>query len=120
VTEDARFTSALPDTLTVRVGQTVRLPLTSALGSGNTWRAEVDGHSAQAGVEVSPAPRPEVLGGLPPSTSSATETLVVTGVRAGEALLRLVLGRSWQPDAPLARHRLAVRVTDAAAAETLP
>lgn len=109
--EDSRFTSALPGELSVAVGQTVRLPLVSALGSGNTWHAEVDGYAAQAAVEVSSPPRAEVLGGLPPSTSSAAETLVVTGIRAGEARLRLVLSRSWQPDTPLARHQLAVTVT---------
>lgn len=111
MTEDPRFTSVLPGELSIAVGQTLRLPLTSAMGSGNTWHAELDGSAAQVAVEVTGPPRAEVLGGLPPSTSSAAETLAVTGIRAGAARLRLVLSRSWQPDTPLAQHQLVVTVT---------
>jgi len=95
------------------VGQTTRLPLIGALGSGNTWQAEVTGEAIRVTVEFTSAGRAEAArGGPPPATSVASETLVVTAVRAGRARIRLRLGRAWQPDSPLAQHELEVTVTE--------
>ena len=116
-----RFTTDLPDTLTLRVGQVARVPLVGAMGAGNTWTATVDGEQVTARIEISPPPaqpdpamRPQASG-VPappvlPSSSQAGETLVVSAQSSGTVRVGLRLARSWTPDAALAEHALAVTV----------
>lgn len=94
-----RYTENLPGTLTMRAGQTLRVGLTGADGAGTRWTCEVAGTAVLASVAVIPTP----------SSSSATESLVVTGHEPGTAEVRLRLGRSWSPDA-IAEHHLRVTV----------
>lgn len=101
------WTADLPDVVHVDVGQVVTLPLVGALGAGNEWSAAADGDAVVAEVRVTPPPPPPAEG--PPSSTQAWETLVLTGVAAGSALVTLRLGRSWESD-DLARYELRVVV----------
>jgi hypothetical protein len=100
----SRWTDGLPDTLRVGVGQAVVLPLTGAVGAGNSWTA-TDDDAGVATTEVLLAPP-----ATPPAASSeASEVLVVTGVRPGRTVAHLRLGRSWETT-DLSRHDLAIDV----------
>jgi Chagasin family peptidase inhibitor I42 len=113
VVSDPRFTRGLPRSLTLAIGQSVRVPLEGAMGAGNTWQALAVGDTIEATVEViPPAGHDKPAGGLPPGTSAASEVLIVTGVRPGTATVSLRLGRSWEPETPLATHQLDVRVSE--------
>lgn len=102
------WTADLPAALHVGVGQVVTLPLAGAMGAGNTWSAWSDGSAVEVEVLVAP-PAPQPPQG-PPSSSHASETLVLTGAASGHAVVTLRLGRSWEPD-DLARHELTVEVS---------
>ena len=109
---DSRYTRDLPEHITLAVGQTVRIPLRGAMGAGNSWQARTDDHGVQAIIDVTPPKQPVPTGnGLPPATSAAAETLLVTGMSAAMARIQLSLGRSWQPGTLLAQHELEVIVT---------
>lgn len=108
---DTRFTAGLPQALTLTVGRTVQLPLRSAMGAGNSWQSRVDNDNVDARLVVLPPNRDDQpAGGLPPGTSSATEVLVLTGIRPGTATLTLRLGRPWEPGDPLAVHHIGLTV----------
>jgi hypothetical protein len=108
----SRFTDGLPDDLHVAVGQAVELPLTGAMGAGNTWTARTEGDAVRADIDVAAPPRSAAApGGPPPASTSARETLRITGLCPGSAVVHLLLGRSWEPDA-LAEHRLRVCVRE--------
>lgn len=118
----------LPEALTVHVGQVVLVPLPTGFGgAGNRWTAQVAGDTidpvARVAVEVLPPDRgvpgspvhsPGQTAQLPrpPASDEAAEVLTILGVRPGAVAVDLRLGRSWTPDQPLARHRLAVTVVD--------
>lgn len=104
----SRWTADLPDTLHVGVGQVVTLPLDAgAGGAGNRWSAWSDREAVAVEVLVAPPapPTPDA----PPSSSAASETLVLTGLATGRAVVTLRLGRAWEPE-PLATHDLTVDV----------
>lgn len=106
------FTANLPGDVSIAAGESVRLPLRGAMGAGNTWTVEdvVPAGVVDARIEIGPPPAPR---GPFPESSSAAETLVVSGRSPGQARIQLRLGRSWEPDRPLARHALTVAVIEA-------
>jgi hypothetical protein len=108
------FTHDLPENVTLRLAETMRIALPSAMGAGNTWQVSVDGMAAAATITVVPPPQPVGTseGGRPPSTSTAAEFLTITGVLAGSAQVALRLGRSWEAGLSLAEHHIAVTVLE--------
>jgi hypothetical protein len=110
------YTQGLPDTLRLRVGQDRRVPLTGASGAGNRWRVHpqpLTEGAALVRVDVGSldgAPAPP--GGPPPDSTTAPEVLVVEARAAGAVEVELRLGRSWEPDHPLAVHRVRVVVEE--------
>lgn len=115
------FTTGLPDGLHLAVGQVVRIPLTGAMGAGNTWSVSVGPEGGAVGgavvtarIVVTPPAPPPPPPGPPPASSSAAETLEVTAVGPGRAAVQLRLGRSWEPQ-PLAQHTITVAVALTAA-----
>jgi hypothetical protein len=105
------YASGLPETLTVRLGRQVTLPLRAALGSGYGWTADVQGTEVEATVRTQ-GPGGPIDPTAPPPLAAARQTLEITGRRPGAAQVRLRLVRSWSPDRPIAAHTLQVSVAD--------
>ncbi len=102
------WTDGLPGRIELRPGESVPIPLPSAMGGGYTWAVEVVGDAAAAAVEVGDVPA--LRGGELPESATAPEALVVSGREPGRASIRLRLTRSWQRDSPLAEHTVEVDV----------
>jgi predicted secreted protein len=100
------WSEQLPTAVTLEVGEHRRLDLPSASGGGYQWTAEVSGTAASAELETGPVPDP----GSPPSSTSAPEFLVIEARATGRVEIRLRLVRSWEPNAPLADHAMAVDI----------
>jgi hypothetical protein len=107
--------SALPTTLTLKVGDRVEVPLPSYAGSGNAWSVScIKGLDvAQVRLESGPLPPPSPPGAgtsEPPPLMLAGERAVVSGLAPGEATWWLVLARSFGPPTPTAVHDLQITV----------
>lgn len=104
------FEEGLPGRIVLRPGESARYPLTSGMGGGYTWSLaeSADPAVAESAIEVRPPPPQPAT--TPPTSTVASETLVVTGTRPGSTAIRLVLARSWDPGNPLADERIDVRV----------
>ena len=105
--------SALPRSITVKVGERAEIALPSYAGSGNRWSARcMGGKAAEVRVEVEaiPPPPPGDGTGPPPPLRLAPEKAVVLGLAPGEAAWRLELSRPFGVREPAATHELRVTV----------
>lgn len=109
--------SWLPGDVTVPVGESVDVPLPSYGGAGYEWSvthvlgqkvAEVVIKQGGGPQPASSWPQPGTA--EPPGSFVNAEWLTVKGLATGEALWRLRLGRSFEPDSPAAEHELRVIV----------
>jgi hypothetical protein len=87
------------------------VPLAGAGAAGYGWTWEVAGDAGAVQVELrSAVPAPGAAGGLPAS-GSAGQLLVIRGARPGQATIRAVLARSFQPlRPPREAHEISVQV----------
>jgi predicted secreted protein len=94
----------IPDRLVVRVGETRTVRLAGYAGAGYRWRACIQPAAGVAQVSVVESEEP-VRG-----TASSDELLRVRGEAPGEAVVEVVLQRSWEPN-PVEKHAMHITVT---------
>jgi hypothetical protein len=108
--------SALPENITLAVGDRLELRLPSYSGSGNSWSATRFGGTDAARVQIQlpasaiPDPMPADGTTEPPPLALMPEMLVITGVTPGEAAWRLTLSRSFGPANTAAVHDFRITV----------
>lgn len=96
---------ALPEQITVRVGEERVLHLPSASGAGYGWSVYVEGDADAVRVTELDADR----AGRPPG-ESAEHVFRLSPIRPGRTILRFEQRRPWERDAP-ARETREVEVT---------
>jgi predicted secreted protein len=94
----------VPDRLVVGVGETCTVRLAGYAGAGYRWRACTDTGAGVVQVSVVADEKP-VRG-----TTSRAELLTVRGEAPGDAVVEVMLQRSWEPD-PVEKHAIHVTVT---------
>ncbi len=102
--------------LTVKADGEARITLPGHGASGRVWSYAVEGDSGAIAVtrESGRAPDLPPPGGLPPPSYSLDEIVIVRGVHAGTATLRLTLARPGERGAaPAEQRRITVRVLPA-------
>jgi chagasin family peptidase inhibitor I42 len=102
--------------LTVKTGAEVRITLPGHGSSGRVWSYSVEGDSGAIAVTRESGRGPDLPppGGLPPPSYSLDEIVIVRGVHAGTAILRLTLARpNGRGTAPAEQRRITVRVLPA-------
>jgi Chagasin family peptidase inhibitor I42 len=94
----------VPERLVVNVGETRTVRLAGYAGGGYRWSACIEPAAGVAQVSVVGSEEP-VRG-----TASNDELLRVRGAAPGEALVEVVLQRSWEPN-PVEKHAMHITVT---------
>lgn len=99
--------------LTIKAGAEVRITLPGRGSSGRMWSCTVEGDSNAVAVTRESGRGPDLSppGGAPPSSYSVDEIIVVRGVHAGTATMRLSLARPGS--APTEQRSVVVRVLPA-------
>ena len=99
------WTTGLPEHLDLPVGQAATVELPAAHG-GYDWSVTSSAPDVvAAAVQLGEAPGQ----GATPTSGSAPQRLVIEPRARGSAELELRLARPWQPQEPLAVHRLQVQ-----------
>jgi len=89
--------------LELRVGELHELELRGLGSAGYSWEPSVEGPAGVVEVRRAPAGPPAERpppGGPPPESGSLPEAFQVVGVGPGQARVRFVLRRTWEPDEP--------------------
>lgn len=102
----------LPSDMSLTVDENARLTLPHHGSGGYRWAVEVSGDAAGASVLYDEAADGEPV---PPPGAHLGQVLVVTGLRAGDAILTLTERRPWErgPGAMPVRVHVHVRDRDA-------
>ena len=94
----------IPDRLVVGVGETRTVRLAGYAGAGFRWRACTE--PVAGVVQVSVVVGEEPVRGM----TSRCELLTVRGQAPGDAVVEVILQRSWEPD-PVEKYAMHVTVT---------
>ena len=101
-----------PVQLDIHVGDEARFPLKGPTGAGYAWAWSVEGDPGIIAISRSISAATPPPGPLPPANVGREETLVLEGLKPGEAVVHLSLRRSFEADKPpLLTRTLVVHVT---------
>jgi predicted secreted protein len=100
----------LPTNLTLRAGERISLPLTSAGAVGYWWEMEISGDRSAVAAAVGPLQLPAEPTGEPRG-GSAPLALFIEALKPGRAEIELTLRRAVSPPPPPREaHHLVVNV----------
>ena len=88
----------VPETLLLTTGEARPVELPGAGSAGYRWSASTINGADVVEVTIGLLPPPPAMPGDLPVTFSASEQAMFTGLRHGQAVVRLILARPWEAD----------------------